>query len=101
MRLCEAFFQLSRADCIAIARPCQFSCFVSNSLNGTKFSFVGDFICELLDLVSKRWLAKKQVNATKDLLNDELTPFFFALESGRPDFWKIRSTLFLGPCTSN
>ena len=21
-------------------------------------------------------------------------PFFFALESGRPDFWKIRSTLF-------
>ena len=26
---------------------------------------------------------------------------FFALESGRPDFWKIRSTLLLGPCTSN
>ena len=23
-----------------------------------------------------------------------LAPFFFALESGRPDFWKIRSTLF-------
>ena len=33
--------------------------------------------------------------------NDRQGTFFFALESGRPEFWKIRSTLLLGPRISN